>query len=266
METHGVVPLHADITNRAAVDEELDSVKPDVVIHLAGISNVDYCEDKKNWPEVMKVNYSGALNVIRSCDHRKILLGYLSSEHVFSGKSVLGFGGGPYSEEAIPDRHVANAYALTKLAVEGLRPAHPTMRIVRTSYLFDWTRLLTEEVSQPGVYSYPSFIYRSYMYLPHFAASLFLYAQQIVLMPDILNIAGTKTVSQYQFMKEFCEYFGLPNVFIRKRTKELPVGTKFVARRPHHAGLDIFLSRRLGLPQYSYRDGFVQMEKDNVRG
>lgn len=263
VETHGVVPLHADITNSDAVDAELDSVKPDMVIHLAGISNVDYCEDKKNWPEVMKVNYGGALNVIRACDYRHIIVGYISSEHVFSGRSFLGLGGGPYKEIARPDRRVCNSYALTKLAVEALHYAHSNMRVVRTSYLFDWMRLMTEEIKGPGVYLYPSFIRRSYIYLPHFAASLYQYAERIQEMPGILHIAGTQTVSQYQFMKEFSEYFGLHHVYIRKRTKEL-VGT--MAPRPHHAGLDTVFSRRLGLPQYSYRDGFVQMEKDNARG
>lgn len=264
VEKHGVVPLHADITNVDAVEAELDEVNPQVVLHLAGISNVDYCEDKSNWQNVIRVNYTGALNVIRACRDRYIEVGYLSSEHVFSGKHFLWWGGGPYSETRLPDRYVPNSYALTKLAVEGLRYANPNMKVVRTSYLFDWVRLMTEDMNLVGMDGIPTFIRRSYIYLPHFVSNLYKYAVRIALMPNVLHLAGSETVSQYQFMKEFCEYFHVTHTNVKRRTKE--INRSGVAPRPHHAGLDVSLSARLGFPQYSYRDGFRQMEQDNVRG
>lgn len=264
----GVVPLSFDITDRKEVDAGIDSVYPDVVIHLAGISDVDYCEVPEHWQEVRRVNFRGAMNVIRACDERHIPISYVSSEHVFPGRSIFG---GPYLESDRVARTGMNNYALTKIACEALRYAHDNMKIVRTSYLFDWVRLMTEEIgSVPGLtaYEYPTFLHRSYIYLPHFASNLLLHAKSIDAMPSILHLAGSKTVSQYQFMWEFVKYFHIQDARIYRRTHEYPTGDNYplIARRPHRVGLDVQLSRKLGFPLYSYKDGFEQMRKDNVRG
>ncbi len=261
----GVVPLSCDITDRGEVKRALDSVSPDVVLHLAGISNVDYCEVLEHWDEVRRVNFRGTVNVVQSCADRHIPVGYLSSEHVFRGH---GFFGKPYKENSPIHKGGLNNYALTKIASEALRYAFPNMKVIRTSHLFDWVRLMTEELPTQGTYQIPSFIYRSYLYLPHFTNNLMLYAQRIEQMPAVLHLAGSKTVSQYQFMSEFVRYFHVQGIQIQKRRTEWPTGDGYpvVARRPHRAGLDVQLSGSLGFPLYSYKDGFQQMAKDNVRG
>ncbi len=269
----GVVPLSCDITKPEEVVRAIDTESPDVVLHLAGISDVDYCEVPEHWQEVVTVNFRGTINVAKACEERDIPVGYVSSEHVFSGKSFLGFGGGPYLENHPVNTVGCNNYALTKIACEGLRYAYPNMKIVRTSYLFDWVRLMTEELveahdSRPTLYHYPTFIHRSYIYLPHFAQNLKMYADNIDFMPTVLHLAGSKTVSQYQFMRDFVRYFHVQGVSIRPRHKEYPTGDNvpLVASRPHRAGLDVQRSRKLGFPLYSYKDGFKQMEADTVRG
>jgi dTDP-4-dehydrorhamnose reductase len=258
----GVVPLFCDITDDEDVERALDEVKPHVVLHLAGISNVDYCEDKSHWNEVMRVNFTGALNIFRACDERKIQVGFLSTEHVFSGKSFLGLGGGPYKETDPISNHTVNSYALSKLAAEGLRHTFPVVRVIRTSYLFDWVRLSTELTNKPR-YDYPTFIHRSYMYLPHFAECLAWYAERIVNMPNVLHIAGSQTVSQYKFMDDFVRMFK-PDIKITPR--RTPWTASEAADRPHKAGLSTFRSRMMGMPQYDYWAGFNQMDRDVVRG
>ena len=264
----GVVPLSCDVTQRREVERAIDSVSPDVVLHLAGISNVDYCEQPENWDHVREVNFKGTCHVVNVCQERLIPVGYLSTEHVFSGRTMLGMGGGPYKEAHPLNRVGLNNYALTKIACEALRFGYSGMKIVRTSHLFDWTRLMTEDLPDQGTYEFPSFIHRSYIYLPHFVHNLLQYAQRITEMPSVLHLAGSKTVSQYQFMSEFVRFFHVQNTHIKRRTKEWPTGEGFpvVAPRPHHVGLVTELSVRLGFPAFSYRDGFRQMEKDNVRG
>lgn len=255
VEKHGVVPLSCDVTDGDAVERELDAVRPHVLVHLAGISDVDYCERKENWKEVMRVNFTGVVNVAQACQDRKIMMVYLSSEHVFSGKSFLGMGGGPYNERS--KVKPINGYGLTKLAAEGLRLTYPVMKIVRTSYCYTWERIKDEHLSaKSGHYEFPTFIRRSYMYLPHFVKNLYIFACNVATMPSILHLSGSKTVSQYQFMRDFAEHFKGYRVIVHKRTKEAP----FDAPRPYHGGLDVSLSARLGFPQYSYEDGFKEME------
>lgn len=264
----GVVPLSIpDIRDRSAVQHEIDSVAPDVVIHLAGISDVDYCEMPEHWEEVRQVNFNGAMNVVRACDERHIPVCYVSSEHVFPGRP---FFIGPYMERDAVSKVGGSNYALTKIACEGLRYAFPSMKVVRTSFLFDWVRLMSEELhpERQLAYYFPTFIQRSYIYLPHFANNLFRYADNIDFMPSVLHLAGSQVVSQYTLMNDFVRRFHVQGVKIYKRTKEWPTGegTALVAARPHRVGLDVQLSRKLGFPLYSYKDGFTQMEQDVVRG
>lgn len=243
-------------------------MSPDVVIHLAGISDVDYCEVPSHWEEVRRVNFNGAVNVIRACDDRKIPVVYISSEHVFPGRRFPLMG--PYLEQEAVGRVGLNNYALVKIACEGLRFAFPMMKIVRTSYLFDWMRLRGKELdlSRHLVYYYPTFIHRSYIYLPHFVSNLLLYVNNIAAMPSILHLAGSKTTSQYRFMKDFVDYFHIQDVLIYPRRKEWPSGEgqPLMAHRPHRVGLDVQLSRKFGFPLYDYKAGFEQMDKDVVRG
>lgn len=260
VEKHGVVPLSCDVTDGDAVERELDAVRPHVLVHLAGISDVDYCERKENWKEVMRVNFTGAVNVAQACQDRKIMMVYLSSEHVFSGKSFFGIGGGPYNERS--KVKPINGYGLTKLAAEGLRLTYPVMKIVRSSYCFNWDRLMKEfPVGNGAIYQVPTFLQRSYIYLPHFVKNLYTFACNVSTMPSILHLAGSKTVSQYQFVKDFVKY-SHAIWKIEKRQREWPQrpNDAFVAPRPYHGGLDVSLSARLGFPQYSYEDGFKEME------
>lgn len=261
----GVVPLSCNVTVKDDVERAIDSVSPDVIIHLAGISNVDYCEMEEHWEEVRKVNFVGTYNVLRPAFDRHIPVVYISSEHVFPGHP---WWGRPYSEQSPVSRKAINNYAMTKIACEGYRTVFSNMKVVRTSYLFDYLRITNEELPVADLtYSFPTFIHRSYIYLPHFAHNLLHFVQNFDAMPSVLHLAGCKTVSQYQFLSEFARHFHVP-VDIQKRTHEWPAGDGYPvhARRPHRAGLSVELSRSLGFPLFSYHDGFSDMRADNVRG
>lgn len=242
-------------------------MSPDVVIHLAGVSNVDYCEQPENWDVVRKVNFTGTVNVARACsEHGRITMVYISSEHVFPGRP---FFMGPYTEHDAINKVGVNNYSLIKIACEALRYTFQGMKVVRTSYLFDWVRLMNEEIPFTELdYAFPTFIHRSYIYLPHFVHNLLRYAENIEFMPSVLHLAGSVVTSQYQFMSDFVRFFNVQGVRIEKRTTEWPTGdgSPVIARRPHRVGLDVQFSRKLGFPLYSYKDGFQQMAKDNVRG
>lgn len=255
---YGAYPLSFDITKEDDVKSTLDEVRPDVVIHLAGISNVDYCQHPANLDRVVSVNFNGSVNVIRACNERSIGCVFVSSEQVFSGRSFLWWGGGPYKESDMPTRNVPNVYALSKVAVEAVRHSFSYMKVVRSSYMFTYPRLIDELERHKD---FPTFIRRSYIYLPHFVKNLHMFASNIGKMPDVLHLAGSKTISQYDLMKELVKRFKL-DAKITRRTQEYTEGT--FAPRPHKSGLDVSLSAALGFPQYSYLDGMEQMEKDNA--
>lgn len=75
-----------DITDLSAINAELDSIKPDIVINAAGKTgrpNIDWCED--NDKETLIANVIGPRNLSRACSKRNIYWVHLSSGCIFQG-------------------------------------------------------------------------------------------------------------------------------------------------------------------------------------
>ena len=245
-EKYGVVPIKADVTNVTILAKEIEKITPDLVIHLACKSNVDWVE--KNYQEAVDINFGGTKNVAKITNSMKIGMVLLSSDHIFDGKkgnykeNYKFLSGFPYWKYNKP----VNCYGLTKLAAEGIRFTYKNMKIVRTSRLFStihWKSTIESNYQ-------PIFIKRSFMYLPHFVANLKLYVDRFYQMPEILNLSGSEIVSYYEFEKNCLE-----NKKVFPRKKDIG-GTP----RPYKGGLDISLSTRLGFPQYSYLDGIKELK------
>jgi dTDP-4-dehydrorhamnose reductase len=76
-----------DILNQIHFKDVIDATKPDVVIHLAGMTGVDDCQLN---PKLAKeINIAGVQHL---CDSFKGKIIRLSTDYVFDGKN------GPYSE------------------------------------------------------------------------------------------------------------------------------------------------------------------------
>lgn len=249
----GCIPLGCDITDYNDICETLSHLKerPSCIINLAGYSDPDFCEKKENQEIVIKVNVRGAWNL---CDaahqEQNIPVVLLSTDHVFDGKH------GPYRERAKPSPPV-NFYGMSKMAMEGIGDSFENVKIVRTSYLFTYERLSADSVD-----TYPTFLTRSFMYLPHFAKVLFAYANHIMPMPKVLNISGSQTISWYEFALAVAEKFHIDKEKIKPRTRELKDFDG--APRPRKGGLVTTYSEKLGLPQFSFLDGLVAMKYDRV--
>ena len=240
----GCLPLYSDVTDYHALSMEIGKAKPDVVVHLAAITDVEYAEKAEHTEEVIKVNVRGTSNVVSVTGENSCGMVFLSTDHIFNGKH------GPYKESYknyMPNwlgqvEKPVDFYGLSKLAAEGVVNSYLHTKIVRTSYLFDWDRMKYDESTY-----YPTFVYRSFMHVDHFAKALYEYLKRFYEMPQLLNIAGSDTVSWYQFAKE---YWHGKKVLPRKHD----IKDEF-SPRPYKCGLDVSESKKLRLPQFSYRDG-----------
>lgn len=251
----GAIPLDCDVTDLSSVERAIDQVKPDVICHLAALGDVDWCERPENKEQVIKVNLRGTFHVSNAARERKITVVLLSTDHVFDGKH------GPYRETDHPKNPV-NFYGMSKMAAEALREVFPNLKIVRTSYLFNWERLIQEfpikmEYSRPV----PTFLHRSFMYEGHFAQSLFTYLLRFDMMPPILHISGSQTISWYDFALAVASVWGVSKASIIPRKKEWKIGPNDAASapRPKKAGLQTKLSAKF-LKQYSCIEGLMEIK------
>lgn len=242
----GVVPLDCDVKNPLAIERAIKYTKPDLVVHLAGRSDVNYCQQPENERDIFLTNVRGTCHVAEAVERYGCGMVFLSSDHVFSGKKWWG----KYEEG---DKvNPINQYGMTKIMGEGFQKIFKNIKIVRTSYLFDAERLKPHKILK----AYPTFIKRGFLYLPHFAALLYAYCLKFDEQPEILHLSGSEIVSWYRFMRDLSKAYGLSGDVVEPRKKEW---ANDFAPRGKRLGLDISLSQKLGFGHFSYLDGLKEM-------
>lgn len=249
----GVLPFLADVTDLVDIDQEMRRLRPNVLLHLAAHSDVDWCQKPENSKKVDDVNTFGTFNVCEMAEKYDCTVVLLSSCYVFSGKRWWG----KYGENS-SILHPANAYGFSKSSAEMFQYNFDNMKIIRTSYLFDHARLLNEiSLLRCGTtMEFPTFLKRSFLYLPHFVDMLMEYSRRIQDMPDILHLSGCDSVSWYEFMLDLARAYKIDPNLVRPRRKDLKNG---FANRGYRLGLDTRLSESIGFRQYSYKEGLQEM-------
>lgn len=117
-----------DITNKENCFKIFKEIKPDVVIHLAALTDVDYCE--KNSVKAYKVNSEGTKNISEISSEFNSFIIYLSTDFVFDGKKRS-----PYDEKDEPNP--INIYGKSKLkGEEYIKKFSKKYLIIRTSRIF----------------------------------------------------------------------------------------------------------------------------------
>jgi dTDP-4-dehydrorhamnose reductase len=91
---HDVFPLtraDADITDAGSIRTALERIRPDLVVHSAGIPDIDVCEADP--ASAFRVNYQGACNVAEAARSLGAGLAHISTDAVFDGRKLT-----PYVE------------------------------------------------------------------------------------------------------------------------------------------------------------------------
>lgn len=86
-----------NIIDKLQVMKQIEKYKPDLIIHLAALTDVDFCE--KNEDLAMKINFEGTRNIVDICKKFDTPLVYISTATVFDGTKPLPEG---YTEDDIP--------------------------------------------------------------------------------------------------------------------------------------------------------------------
>jgi len=131
---HAVVGIdkdEADITRADEIIPLIMSVNPNMVIHTAAITDLEYCE--LNYKETYLVNALGTKNIALACQKIDAELLYISTDHVFSGGNDQ-----PYLEWDTPQP--LSIYGLSKkLGEDYIQHFLNRYYVVRTAGLFDST-------------------------------------------------------------------------------------------------------------------------------
>lgn len=125
-----IAPTRADmpLEDDRRIEEYLNAVSPDVVIHCAAYTAVDRAEDEAD--KAWRINAEATANIARICRRIGAVMVYISTDYVFPGD-----GESPYGVN--DPKGPKNVYGATKLAGEiAVRSSLQRYFIIRISWVF----------------------------------------------------------------------------------------------------------------------------------
>lgn len=233
-------PIKLDITEKTAIRTAFEKVKPEAVVHAAALSDVDKCEEEKEF--AWKTNVEATANIAQTCSRKNIFLVYVSTDYVFNGDK------GNYKE--IDPTDPINYYGLTKLkGEEQVKQSNAIHCIARTSVIYGSTPAagkrnfalwLTDKVSK----NEEAKIITDQWNSPTLNTNLAEMILEIVenRITGTFHLAGATRLSRYEFAQNIAETFGLDkNCIIPALSKEIP----WLARRPIDSSMDVNKAKRI---------------------
>tara|TARA_B100001175_G_C19478512_1_gene625750 strand:+ start:462 stop:1169 length:708 start_codon:yes stop_codon:yes gene_type:complete len=187
-----------DIENFKSIKNYIKKIKPDILIHLAGLSRpMDIHE--KDIKRSINLNIIGTANITKACEEKNIKLIYFSTNYVYPGKK------GNYKENhsLLP----VNNYAWSKLGGEASVQLYKNSLILRVC--------MTEK---PFIHKIAfSNVITSFTYQENVAKILF----KLINKTGIINIGGP-SMSVFDFVKK--DY---KDIIKKKLKKDNKIGMPF---------------------------------------
>jgi dTDP-4-dehydrorhamnose reductase len=250
----GCIPVMGDIRNENDIYSEISRVKPDVLIHCAAITSVDYCEN--NFKESFDVNVRGTGNVIAAMPKNSLFV-YISTDHVFAGENWFNQGYGEWHRPNPVNRYGYSKWGGELVSTTGVCNSV----VVRSSKCFnyEWAKPTLDKLRNGESVVFTDLIKRSFVHFRHFADSLLHMVNHYYEYDDlkVVNIAGNGVFSYFQFWQIAQEVLGLSGEVISSREK-----LEDVSPRPFRAGLDVKYAKRLEIPIYDVIDGIKLLQEE----
>lgn len=251
----GVHAFKVDLTSPDAVMACIHNQRPDVVVHTAGLTNVEECEARPAQAHVLNVEVAGHVAATANALRSKLV--HISTDHVFDGQV-------PWKSEGdIP--MPLNTYARTKLEAEGVvLQACPDALIIRTNF-FGWgtpvrvsfSDWILRALAQEDELRMFSDVYFTPILINDLIDVVVQLAQRGA--SGIFHVAGGERLTKHAFALKLAEVFGHPRDTIRAiNVKDFP----FRARRPGDMSLSSKKTEQyLGFQMPVVKDGLNRLRR-----
>ena len=243
-----------DLTDITLLNEWLETIKPDVVIHCAAIVNVDLCEDNVKLATKLHIETTEVMaNYLDSNGGRLI---YISTDSVFDGEKQ-----GAYSESDLVSP--LNVYAKTKIMGEKSAQSMNNGLVLRTN-IIGWTQedktSFAEWVLNRLNDNAPLNLFYDVYFSPLTVYDLSLIIEKIIEKPilGLYHCGSRDNISKYDFGKKMAEIFQLSDSNINRVSVD---SMDFKASRPKNMALNSDkLSDKLQYDIPSAIDSIVHMK------
>lgn len=228
--------------------------KPDVIINLAAMTNVDACEDDLVLAWSLNVDLPKHLAELSSTFDAKFI--HISTDYIFDGHD------GPYNEHDICNP--ISQYGKTKLLGEFEALKHKNTTILRTNVVYGYSEQGKSDfvtwVIDKGTNNESFNIVDDQYSNPTFTDDIARAINRVIEkdFTGILNVGGYDYCSRIDFTKTICDVFGLDKNLIT------PISTQSLnqkAPRPLKGGLKIDkLIHQLNINPLGIREGLERLK------
>jgi dTDP-4-dehydrorhamnose reductase len=210
--------------------KQIETVGPSVVIHTAGLTSVEKCE---NNPELaFHINVELSCMVANVTKRLGVRLVHISTDHLFEGNASM------LSEDE--PRQAINIYGITKaLAESKIEEINPEALIIRTNF-YAWGTSYRKSFSDYIIESLRNkkfiSLFDDVYYTPILAENLINTVHELLERNDkgIFNIVSDDRISKYDFGILIAEEFGLDKTKIERCSIYNKLN---LVRRPHDMSL-----------------------------
>jgi len=250
--------LKVDLQNPQQINDSLQSLKPEYVIHCAALTDVDKCEINQELAQ--KINIEGTRNIIKASEKAGAFLIFVSTDYVFQGDK------GAYKEE--DETNPINYYGYTKLQAEILvRNMMSNWAIVRPSVIYgsvpaagkvNFALWLINKLQQRE----PVKIITDQWVSPTLNTNLGEMILEIIQrrLSGVYHLAGATQINRYEFSKKIAQCFSLDEKLI------LPALSKdmnWLAKRPLNTTLNTQkASHTLGAKPMVIQEALTQLKTE----
>lgn len=206
----GVATAKIDLESVESVVEALEHLNPDVVIHAAGLTNIEQCEAKPDL--AWHVNVDLAANVAKACSRASVPLVHISTDHLFSGDQSL------VAEEQLPAP--VNTYARTKAEAESrVLEHHPGALVLRTNFYgwgTTWRKSFSDTVISGLRAGNRQTLFSDVFYTPTLIETLVQATHDLIALKatGVFHAVGDERISKYEFGLALAEEFGFDKSLI----------------------------------------------------
>ena len=250
-----------DIADKDQILEKIKASDAQIILHLAGKTDVDSCELDKSLlqnGEAWKINVEGPRNISNACLQTNKKLIYMSTDFIFDG---INPSAGGYTEEDIPNP--INWYAQTKYEGEKIVLSLNSPRIIiRTAYPYranfvklDFFRAILGKL-QDGKFV---LAITDQTFTPTFIDDI-AFALDVLIgnnSQGIFHVAGSQSLTPYAAALLIAETFNFDKDLISKTT-----GKEFFkdrAQRPFQLTLRNDKILKLGVRMRTFKEGLEEV-------
>jgi dTDP-4-dehydrorhamnose reductase len=233
-----------DLESEDSIIAILKKIKPNIVIHSAGLTNIELCQSQPELAKSININLSN--NLSKVCHKLNIPMVYISTDHLFLGDK-------PKVDEKCTISPV-NTYAETKASAEiSVIRNHPESLIIRTNF-YGWGTSYRKSFSDMVIDNLRNkikiILFKDIFHTPILIEHLVITVHELIKKKatGIFNVVGDERISKYEFGLMLAKEFNLDRNLIKAGKIS---DSKLLVLRPHDISLSNkkvsdFLGKQIG--------------------